>query len=120
MYLVKLASLMLVLVNKQKPLKKLVIIIIIIIIIIVIVIVIVIVIIIIIIIIIIIHSFIHYYYYYYLLGDAVAGVKSEVIKPEPPDTTINTARLLVSCLHAWNLDNTLDKLVLVFILTIKQ
>ncbi|XP_019855598.1 PREDICTED: WD repeat-containing protein 7-like [Amphimedon queenslandica] len=43
------------------------------------------------------------------IGDAVAGVKSEVIKPEPPDTTINTARLLVSCLHAWNLDNTLDK-----------
>ena len=45
-----------------------------------------------------------------LIGDAVAAVKSEVIKPEPPDTTINTARLLVSCLHAWNLDQLLDKL----------
>ncbi len=44
------------------------------------------------------------------IGDAmVGGQKEEVIKPESPTMTINIARLLVSCLHAWNLDNTLDR-----------
>ena len=44
------------------------------------------------------------------IGDAVAGgLKQEVIQPEPPDMTINIARLVVSCLHAWHLDPLLDR-----------
>ena len=44
------------------------------------------------------------------IGDAVAGgLKQEVIQPEPPDMTINIARLVVSCLHAWHLDPPLDR-----------
>ena len=44
------------------------------------------------------------------IGDAVAGgIKQEVIQPEPPDMTINIARLVVSCLHAWHLDPLLDR-----------
>ncbi len=44
------------------------------------------------------------------IGDAmVGGQKEEVIKPESPAMTINIARLLVSCLHAWNLDDMLDR-----------
>jgi hypothetical protein len=44
------------------------------------------------------------------IGDSVGkGIQQEVIQPEPLDMTINTARLLVSCLHAWNLDEQLDK-----------
>ena len=44
------------------------------------------------------------------IGDAMAGgQRQEVIKPESPTMTINIARLLVSCLHAWNLDSSLDR-----------
>ena len=44
------------------------------------------------------------------IGHAVsAGQKQEVIQPEPPTMIINIARLLVSCLHAWNLDSDLDE-----------
>ena len=46
------------------------------------------------------------------IGDAVAGgQKQEVIKPESPAMTVNIVRLLVSCLHAWNLDESLDRFV---------
>ena len=44
------------------------------------------------------------------IGQAVSGgQKQEVIQPEPPTMIVNIARLLVSCLHAWNLDPDLDE-----------
>lgn len=43
------------------------------------------------------------------IGQAVSrGQKEEVIQPESPAMIVNIARLLVSCLHAWNLDPDLD------------
>ena len=45
-----------------------------------------------------------------VLGRAVASQpKTEKLPEEDPITIVNMARLLLSCLHAWNLDDSLDQ-----------
>ena len=44
-----------------------------------------------------------------MLGQAVASqTKVEQLKEEAPGTIVDIVRLLLSCLHAWNLDERLD------------
>ena len=46
-----------------------------------------------------------------VLGQAVASqTKVEQLKEEAPGTIVDIIRLLLSCLHAWNLDPSLDAL----------
>ena len=46
-----------------------------------------------------------------VLGQAVASqTKVEQLKEEAPGTIVDIVRLLLSCLHAWNLDPSLDAL----------
>lgn len=46
-----------------------------------------------------------------VLGQAVASqTKVEQLKEEAPGTIVDIVRLLLSCLHAWNLDPNLDSL----------
>lgn len=45
------------------------------------------------------------------MGQGVANqTKTENLKEEDPRTIVDIVRLLLSCLHAWNLDEDLDKL----------
>ena len=42
-------------------------------------------------------------------GQGVANKKVEQLQEEGPGTIVNIVRLLLSCLHAWNLDEALDR-----------
>ena len=45
-----------------------------------------------------------------VLGQGVASqAKTEALQDESPSTIIDTIRLLLSCLHAWRLDDALDR-----------
>ena len=44
-----------------------------------------------------------------VLGQVVASKTMTQLQEEAPGTIVNIVRLLLSCLHAWNLDEALDK-----------